>query len=160
MLGIRLYTSGTYSVKNMPLLNYTTKIDVEKTISEIQKCLASHGASAILTDYEDGYVKAISFKISFLGQEVGFRLPTDWKPVLATLEGDRKVPRSLHTREQAVRVAWRIVKDWVVAQMAIVDTKMVSVGEVFLPYAVTKSGQTLAEKFSSGDASFLITDGK
>lgn len=135
----------------MSLLNYTTKIDVEKTIGEIQKCLASHGASAILTDYEEGYVKAISFKISYNDQSVGFRLPTDWKPVLEILENDNHVPWKLKTRDQAVRVAWRIVKDWVLAQMAIVDTKMVDVGEVFLPYAVTKSGQTLAESFKSGN---------
>jgi len=142
----------------MPLLNYTTKIDVEKTIAEIQKCLSAHGASAILTDYEDGYVKAISFKIEFDGKQIGFRLPTDWEPVLKLLENERKVPRSLCTREQAVRVAWRIVKDWVLAQMAIVDTKMVNLGEVFLPYAITKSGQTLAEKISK-DPKFLLEDG-
>lgn len=135
----------------MALLNYTTKIDVEKTIGEIQKVLASHGASAILTDYEDGYVKAISFKILLNGNPVGFRLPTDWNPVLELLKEDRKVPRALCTRDQAVRVAWRIVKDWILAQMAIIDTRMVEMEDVFLPYAVTKSGQTLAESFKSGN---------
>ena len=135
----------------MALLNYTTKIDVEKTVGELQKSLASHGASAILTDYEDGYVKAISFKITLEGRSIGFRLPTDWVPVLELLKEDKKVPRSLCTREQAVRVAWRIVKDWVLAQMAIIDTRMVTMEEVFLPYAVTQSGQTLAESFKSGN---------
>lgn len=134
----------------MALLNYTTKIDVEKTISEIQRSLAKHGASAILTDYEDGYVKAISFKVPINGNPIGFRLPTDWQPVLELLKEDRKVPRSLVTQDQAVRVAWRIVKDWVEAQMAIIDTRMVSMEDVFLPYAVTKNGLTLAESFKAG----------
>lgn len=47
----------------MGLLNYTTKIDADKTAQEIAKCLSMHGAKAVLTDFEDGIVSAISFKI-------------------------------------------------------------------------------------------------
>lgn len=140
----------------MPLLNYTTKIDVEKTIGEIQKCLAAHGASRILVDYEDNYVKAISFQLTFDGKAVGFKLPSDWNPVLEVMKEDRKVPRALCTREQAVRVAWRIVKDWVLAQMAIVDTRMVQISEVFLAYAVTKDGRTLFEKMAADGGHQLL----
>ncbi|QGH73355.1 MAG: hypothetical protein [Siphoviridae sp. cttb18] len=139
----------------MPLLNYTTQIDVEKTIAEIQKNLSTHGAQKIMTDYEDGYVKALTFVIPFNDRLVGFRLPTDWKPVLTLLEQDLKVPRRLCTQEQAVKVAWRIVKDWIEAQMAIVDTKMVRMQDVFLPYAITKEGITLAEKFDRPGSNLL-----
>jgi hypothetical protein len=140
------------------LLNYTSEVPVERTIGEIQRCLSTHGATAILTDYEDSYVKAISFKIIFDGNPIGFRLPTDWKPVFKILmEGkkeysDQKLRdrQASQVKEQAVRTAWRIVKDWEEAQMAIVDTQMVTMEEVFLPYAVTNSGQTLAEKFKAG----------
>jgi hypothetical protein len=38
----------------MGLLNYTTKIDPDKTAAEIARCLSTHGASAIMTDYKDG----------------------------------------------------------------------------------------------------------
>ena len=37
-------------------------------------------------------------------------------------------------RKQAERTAWRIVKEWVVAQMALIETEMVDMEEVFLPY--------------------------
>jgi hypothetical protein len=40
------------------------------------------------------------------------------------MRGDRKVPRSKCTEDQAQRVAWRIVKDWVEAQMAIVEAQL------------------------------------
>jgi hypothetical protein len=40
----------------MPLLNYTTKIDADKTINEIQKCLSKVGAIKVMTDYENGIV--------------------------------------------------------------------------------------------------------
>lgn len=135
----------------MPLLNYTTSIEVEKTLGEIQKCLTVHGANAILTEFDDeGYVVALSFKISLNGKEMAFRLPTDWRPVLDIMKRDTKVPRRLETQPQALRVAWRITKDWVEAQMAIVETKMVTLPQVFLPYAVTKNGRTVYEKILDG----------
>lgn len=136
---------------SMSLLNYTTKVDVEKTLAEIQRCLISHGANAVLTEYDnEGYVTALSFKIPLNGQNIGFRLPTDWRPVLEIMKHDSKVPKRLETQQQALKVAWRITKDWVVAQMAIVETKMVSMPQIFLPYAVTKNGKTIYEKILDG----------
>ena len=130
----------------MPLLNYTTSINADRTIQEIQSCLARHGAKAIINEYDDnGYIIALSFAIELNDQKIGFKLPCDWRPVQQILEKDRKVPKRLKTQEQALRVAWRIIKDWVDAQMAIVETKMVKIEEVFLPYAVQRNGRTLYE---------------
>ena len=143
----------------MPILNYTTKIDADKTAGEIAKMLSLSGAKAVLTEYDDkeNYVTAISFKLSVNGQELGIKLPCDWKPILEILENDRKVPRFMTNREQAVKVAWRIVKDWVEAQLAIIQTKMVKTEEVFLPYIITKNGQTLFEQISNNK--FLLGPG-
>jgi len=145
----------------MPLLNYTTQIDADKTAGEIARCLSLHGATSILTDYnkEEGFVEAISFKVEVGERTMGFRLPCDWKPVLDILEADKKVPRAKVNREQAVRVAWRIVKDWVEAQMALVETQMATTQEVFLPYSIMPDGHTLAEHVSN-DPTFLLGDGK
>lgn len=145
----------------MSILNYTTKIDADKTAQEIAKCLSAHGAKAILTEYDpkDNYVSSLSFKISINNQDVSFRLPCEWAPILDIFSNDRKVPRRSVTREQAVRTAWRIVKDWVEAQMALVETRMVRTEEVFMPYIITKNGQTLAERMQENPA-FLLGDGK
>ena len=143
----------------MPLLNYTTQIDVEKTIGEIQKCLGKHQAQSIKTDYEGGEVTALSFLLDIKGQKAGFKLPCDWRPVLELMKQDSKVPRRLCDQTQAVRVAWRIIKDWVEAQMALVDTMMVKTEDVFLPYMILQSGQTLSQKMQS-DPKFLLGDGK
>jgi hypothetical protein len=72
---------------------------------------------------------------------VGFRLPCDWRPVLAILikgkedlhrwDKERRAKWESGMRDQAVRTAWRIVKDWVEAQMALVETQMVSTQDVF-----------------------------
>lgn len=144
----------------MALLNYTTKIDADKTAHEISKILSMHGAKAVMTEYDpkEGLVTAISFKISLNGQDLGFKLPCDWKPVLNILENDPKCRPQYKNQAQAVRTAWRVVKDWIEAQMALVETRMASTEQVFLPYIVTKGGGTLYEKIR--DDKFLLGDGK
>lgn len=144
----------------MPLLNYTTKIDAFKTISEIQRTLAQCGASAVMTDYDqNGFITSLSFKIRLGEQEIAFRLPTDWRPVLQVMEQDYRVPKALKTEEQALRVAWRITKDWVEAQAAFIETAMVTTAQVFLPYAVTSDGQSLYE-YISQNTGLLLGEGK
>src|SRR6266566_2301465 len=130
----------------MPLLNYTTQIDAFKTISEIQKLLAKAGASAVMSEMDNnGNIVALSFKIKLNEQDIAFRLPTDWRPVMQVMQQDSHVPRSLKTQEQALRVSWRITKNWIEAQVAFIETMMVTTAQVFLPYAVTSNGQTLYE---------------
>jgi len=51
-------------------------------------------------------------------------------------------------RAQAVRVAWRILKDWVAAQMAILETEMVKLEQIFLPYVETPDGRTVYERLA------------
>lgn len=128
----------------MPIKNYTTKIDVHKTLGEIHGALASHGARKVLFDYDDcGEISAICFSIATCRGEQGVRLPANVDAAFAVLQR-QKVKCD---RAQAARVAWRIVKDWVDAQMAILETEMVEVDEVFLPYMVGKNGKTLYDLY-------------
>jgi len=60
------------------------------------------------------------------------------------------------TKEQAQRVAWRILKDWIQTQMAIIEAGLSSTVEVFMPYAVMDSGQTLFQSFSENPR-FLLS---
>lgn len=146
----------------MPLLNYTTKIDADKTAGEIAEMLRKAGARAVLTEYDENgeYVSSLSFRMRVGEQEMGFRLPCDWKPVQMVLEDQRQRNSRVNpSREQSVRVAWRVVKDWIEAQLAIIETKMVKTEEVFLPYAIMRDGKTLAETVTS-NPHFLLGDGK
>lgn len=128
----------------MPLLNYTTKVDVYTTIGQIQGCLVKHGAKKIMQDYNDeGHIVALMFAIDTPMGLRGVRLPANTDAVHAVLQR-QKVKCD---REQAERVAWRIVKDWVEAQMAILESEMVQLDENFLPYMVSKSGQTMFEAY-------------
>lgn len=131
----------------MPLLNYSTTIAVEKSLGEIQRQITAHGARAILIEYGPrGEPEVLSFKVQVGAQELGYRLPADWHPVLTLLQRQAKVPRRLRSEAQARRVSWRIIKDWIEAQMAIVETRMVTIEQVFLPYLLLPSGQTVYER--------------
>lgn len=120
-----------------------------------------------MTEYnkEEAYVEGISFQILMGERKIGFKLPVDWKPVYEIMAkdkdftwGERGEKQKSDLKLQAIRTAWRIVKDWTEAQMALVETQMVTTAEVFLPYAVMKSGQTLSEHVSN-NPQFLLGDG-
>ena len=40
-------------------------------------------------------------------------------------------------QDQARRTAWRILKDWIQAQMALLETNMVEMEEIFPPYMLS-----------------------
>ena len=61
-------------------------------------------------------------------------------------------------RAQAIRTSWRIVKDWVEAQLAIIETRMVKTEQVFLPYAIMRDNKTLYEHVESNPR-FLLGSG-
>ena len=141
----------------MPILNYTTSIAVEKTTSEIQGKLARAGAQAVMTEYDDEQVLcALSFRMLCNGIMVSFRLPAHIDRIYVLLQRDDKVPRKLKTRDQAARVAWRIIKDWIEAQLAIVEAEQAEMVEVFLPYAQNPAtGKTLFEQLSNDQFALL-----
>lgn len=140
----------------MPILNYTTKIDSYKTISEIQQSLAKNGAFKITIDNDQkGNPIGITFCIVFQNAPVAFALPCNFSGVRRSMSNNKKVPRSMCTDEQALRVGWRILKDWIEAQMAIVQAELSTLAEVFLPYAVMKTGNTVYQHFLSNDQLLL-----
>jgi len=139
----------------MAILNYTTTIDPFKTIGEIQAILVKHGALNVSVDYADKTPSALTFLVDLNGEFVNFRLPSNHTGVYKALCKDQAVPKKYKTEEQARKVAWRIIKDWVEAQMAIIQAGLATLPEVFLPYAVVANGQTLYESVSQNGMKFL-----
>lgn len=101
-----------------------------------------------MTEFDEmGEATHIAFRIMTPQGLMAYRLPSNAEGVFKVMRRDSKIPSKLQTKEQAQRVAWRIVKDWVEAQMAIIEAGIVSAEQVFLPYAQTKSGETVYELF-------------
>lgn len=137
----------------MPIKNYTTKVDVYSSVGEIQGALAKGGASKIMIDYEGGKPVAVTFAITIRGILQGFHLP-------AAIDGTARVFKRQKLKadaEQIERTAWRNVRDWVMAQMALVESSDVPVDKVFLPYLTDGRGRTLYNVYESGQ--LLLTGG-
>jgi len=139
----------------MPILNYTTKIAPEKTASEIQTILAKAKAQAVLCEYDtEGLMCAMSFRIMSEYGILSFRLPVNIEGVYQILLENSAIARRLKTREQSARVAWRITKNWVEAQLAIIEAGMATIPEVFLPYLQNDFGQTLYQSLKANNFQF------
>lgn len=137
----------------MPIKNYTTKIDCYQSIGEIQGVLARHGARKIMIDYgESGQPDGIAFAIQSGQTAQMFILPANVDGVEAVFK-KQKVKAD---RQQAERTAWRNVRDWIMAQMAFIESGNVQMDEIFLPY-LTDGKKTLYQAYKSGQ--LLLGDG-
>ena len=134
-----------------PIANYTTTVAALKSIGEIQGILVAHGAQHILIDYDHGEPVGLAFMVPTPFGEIPFRLPAKIDKVEAVLlkqlassrrqwDTQYQQERKAKIKEQASRVAWRILKDWVRAQMAIEETEMVTIDQIFLPYMQVGEG--------------------
>ena len=125
-----------------------TKIPHEKTAAEIQELL-SRRAKRVMSEYGGGEVVSMSFSMVLDGNEILFRLPVRWQAYFKVLERQhRRNPRSRGEvkEDQARRTAWRVAKAWMEAQLALIDSGMVELQEVMLPYIVQPGGETLYER--------------
>lgn len=125
------------------IVNYTTEVDAERTVAEIQKLLVSAGANAIAINYEEGLPTGLAFRMMTPGGERSFSLPCRWRQVQVVLRDHMRLRPSQYRDEQALRVSWRILKVWVEAQIAMVQTNLVSIDEAFTAYMQIGEKQTV-----------------
>ncbi len=130
----------------MPIMNYSTEISVEKSMGEVIGALTRRGVTRISTVFDDdGAPSGIAFTMKTDYGMREFELPVRTEGVLAAMRRDSKVPKGKQTPEQAARVAWRIAKDWLAAQSALIDAELAKLDEVMLPYMVDAKGRTVYE---------------
>lgn len=131
----------------MPIANYTTEVDAHKSMGEIIGFLVGAGASEIGTEYDAAkQPAAIKFRIDRPETTLSFRLPGDWRRTLKVLQSSRDVAPRYKTEDHAKRVAWRCVRDWVRAQLALVEIGCASLDQVMMSYVLLPDGETLYEK--------------
>lgn len=131
----------------MAIKNYTSEVSVYKSVAEIQAALAENGARRIMVEYDDaGQPIGITFGIETTAGPRAFCLP-------ANVEGVRAIMARQKVKDtggQAERTAWRNVRDWVLAQVAIIQAGMVQIEEVFLPYMTDGRGRTVYQLYQGG----------
>ena len=143
-----------------PIKNYTTEISAQKSQGEIEQALVRVGAERIMKEYKDGKVVSFSFQITLPGSPVPvfFKLPAQveacfeilWKEV-----GSTRAKRA-KWEMQAERTAWRIVRDWTLIQVAMIELKQAEFQQVFLPYVYDPdTNQTLYDRVKEKGISLL-----
>ena len=134
----------------MPILNYTTKVPAEKTASEIMAMLAEKGARQVMMDFGDDHQPvSLKWRVDTSTGPQAFSLPIKADAVFEVLTKQRVLPSNPEARkDQANRTAWRIIKEWVAAQMALIETEMVVMEEVFLPYMLADGDRTVYQVLS------------
>ncbi len=134
----------------MPIKNYTTKVPVSRTVSEIQTSLVEHGATGVAYDYEKdtGRIEALRFKLFVNDKDVVFSLPVNWRKFQEVLK--QQEIRRWDDEDYVYRVAWRNLKDWVEAQMVLYECQLVELPQIFLPFATDSKGSTLYDRLLSG----------
>jgi len=129
----------------MALKNTFTRTPVDTMLKEIQKALIRVKSTGMNYKFDgSGRIVGLSFGLEIKGQNVGFLLPVNTEKVRVVLE--RENNKRYDDDEYVYRVAWATMRDWVVAQMALIETEMAEPLQVFLPYAQDASGKTLFEK--------------
>jgi hypothetical protein len=66
----------------------STTIGAENMVAGMHTLLSSHGATAVMVEYEKGEAVAMKFKIMVDGEALGYRLPVNWQAVLAVMRRD------------------------------------------------------------------------
>jgi hypothetical protein len=152
-------------------LNYTTAIPVTQTVAECQSILAAAGAASVAVHYEDGLPAGVSFHLKTPHGPRTFTLPVDVAAMHAVLAKARKdgAFESLHasyarlqgylTREHAARVAWRVVKDWLEANLALIAAQMATIDEVMLPYLHVNGDKTLWQAYREREQAAIEAGG-
>lgn len=130
----------------MPVAIKNAQSRSNATFDKLQSILARHKARQIGYDFDDnGRVSSLMFVIEVNGNTIPVKLPARVPNVAYILYRQRYDTLPATKQEQAYRTAWANIRDWVDAQLALVDTDMVKMEEVFLPYMIDAKGQTFFE---------------
>jgi hypothetical protein len=115
--------------------------------------LADAGAAAVGIEYEDRRPVGLSFRLDTPAGRRDFTLPVDIGAMHAvlrrtdfsSLKASTLKVASYQTEDHAARVAWRVCKDWLEANLALIAARMATLDQVMLPYLHMDDGHTLYE---------------
>ena len=146
---------ATSSTARRPRLkNYASSASEDAIFGAIRATLGAHGARRVIFEYDGtGRAASIEFMVMLGDMPYTFKLPARFKaaePLVA--EARRSAGKAAspgeRLRDQAYRSVWATLRDWIDAQMTLIDIGATRMEEVFLPYLVVAPGKTLFEEFA------------
>lgn len=157
-------------IKRTHLKNLHTEIAPEKTITEITKLLTMFGARTVIQGMDKtGNVISVSFIIELTdGRRLPIKLPMDaergWRLIEKAVRR-RLLPKKFltepHKTDKAIKVGWRVMKDWIHTELTRFEMEIASPVEIFLPYILDiKADKTFYEKIVDGKYKALAFEDK
>ena len=152
-------------------LNYTTKVPVHQTVTECQSILAASGAASVSIHFEDSQPSGLAFSLKTPHGPRDFTLPVNIGGAQAVIAKmiktdpphlSRAALDKLRSRDHAAMVAWRVIKDWLEANLALIAAEMATIDEVMLPYLhiqVDGEDKTLFEHYKAQERAALLPGG-
>lgn len=141
------------------LKNYTTTIDSTKSIAEIIDFIVNVGATDISQSFKERECVAIKFIINHNENSVVYKLTANPEAAYSILISQRKKINpeiEEKVRKQAFKVAWRILRDWIDAQCALIKLGQATPVQLFLSYMYDPSSDsTIYDKLESGELKLL-----
>lgn len=126
----------------------STEVPPENSAGAITNLLVQAGATKVSMKYVERKIAGIEFHFQQGALEFPFQIPAKVYAIFDKLWKSRAPQnRSEADRarvfEQAERIAWRQLFRWVEAQVALIETGMVSNVQVFTPYMLVADGRTV-----------------
>lgn len=140
-------------------LNYTTVIDPMKSVGECTALLVKHGASAIGTTWDEGKATGLTFQIKTVHGVRQYSLPVNIQGTYVALQKAvtaGRIPGRHGNMEQAERTGWRVLKDWLEAQLALIEAGVAEIQEVMLPYMHLDQLTTVYQAFLENEKRLAI----
>ncbi len=136
-------------------LNYTTVIEPQKSAGECVAMLAAHGVTALGQTFDGkGTPTGLTFQIETPWGMRQYSLPVNVKgtnAALARAYSRRDIPQRYANLDQAQRVAWRVMKDWLEVQLALIQAGVAELNQVMLPYMHVDHGVTVWERWTENE---------
>lgn len=150
----------------MTVRNYSTQINVEKTVTEIEKILVKFGANGIYKEYQNSQLTGIMFYLIKDGTKIPFKIPVQiekTKSIIRKAVNERKLSKKYSYEPllsiQGERVAWRIIKDWIDSQLSLLEINFADAIEILLPYAFDViENKTMYQKFIEKKGEYLALE--
>lgn len=142
----------------MNIKNYTSETPVFRSIERIEKRLVDIGAKSVVKEYDSNKkIVGITFCIDINNSTVAFKMPAQVEKVFNLFWKHANPHRANKQKylEQAERTAWKNVSEWIDIQASLVMMEQADFIQVFLPYAITKEGETVYDSFKKNPTKLL-----
>lgn len=129
-------------------LYFSTGVPADQTAGECMSVLAQHGAEEVTISWDKAtrQPSGLRFVIETTWGPQRYALPVKVEATasrLALAHRDGKITAKFTGPEHARKVAWRVLKAWLLTQVEFIELGFAELPEIMLPWMETNDGRTV-----------------